>query len=193
LEADRVVLLLAGRDSVELPELSGVEELRLDGLGAADARALLTTVLPGRIDSEVVERIIVETGGNPLALVELPRGLSPGELAGGFGLLERLGLSGRIQESSRRRLEELGPDTRLLLLVAAVEEAGDVVLLRRACERLGIAPGGGGCGRKCGSDPDRSACAVLSPAGSFRGLRRSARAGAQAGTRGAWSGDRSGS
>jgi DNA-binding CsgD family transcriptional regulator len=138
LEADRVALVLAVRDSVEVKELSGITELRLDGLSAADSRQLLSSGLPGRVDERVIERILAETEGNPLALIELPRGMSAEELAGGFGLLEKLGLSGRIEASFRRRLEPLPVDTRRLLLVAAAEESGDAALLWQACALLGV-------------------------------------------------------
>ncbi len=90
------------------------------------------------LDDRVRERIIAETRGNPLALLELPRGLTPAELAGGFGLLDAPGLSGRIEQSFRRRLEALPPETQRLLLVAAAEPVGDPVLVWRAAKRLGI-------------------------------------------------------
>jgi DNA-binding CsgD family transcriptional regulator len=140
LEADAVALVLAARDSAEVKELSGLAELRLDGLSGPDSRRLLSSVLPGRVDERVVERILAETQGNPLALIELPRGRSAAELAGGFGLLEKLGLPGRIEESFRRRLEPLPAETRRLLLVAAAEESGDSGLLWQACALLGIGP-----------------------------------------------------
>ena len=141
LEADAVTLLLAGRDPAELKELSGIDALQVEGLTDAEARALLASVLPGRVDEQVMERLVAETEGNPLALIELPRGLTPRELAGGFGLLEKLGLSGRIEESFRRRLEDLPADTRTLLLAAAAEPVGDAGLLWRACELLDVGPG----------------------------------------------------
>jgi DNA-binding CsgD family transcriptional regulator len=140
LEADRVAMVLAARDSAEVKELSGLAELRLDGLSGGDARRLLLSGLPGRMDEQVVERILSETEGNPLALIELPRGMSAAELAGGFGLLEKLGLSGRIEESFRRRLEPLPAETRRLLLVAAAEPSGDAALLWQACSLLGVGP-----------------------------------------------------
>jgi DNA-binding CsgD family transcriptional regulator len=140
LEADAVALVLAARDSVEMKELSGLEELRLDGLSASVSRRLLSSVLPGQLDTRVVDRILAETEGNPLALIELPRGMSAAELAGGFGLLETLGLPGRIEESFRRRLEPLPAETRRLLLVAAAEPSGDAALMWQACARLGVDP-----------------------------------------------------
>src|SRR6266511_3912010 len=101
-------------------------------------RALLDATLTGPLDAQVRDRIVAETRGNPLALVELPRGLTPAELAGGFALPDAMPLSGRIEESFRRRLDALPADTRELLLVAAAEPVGDPVRVWRAAERLGI-------------------------------------------------------
>ena len=86
---------------------------------------LLDSALAGPLDARVRDRIVAETRGNPLALLELPRGLTPAELAGGFGLPGAAPLSGRIEESFRRRLEALPAGTRRLLLVAAADPAGD--------------------------------------------------------------------
>jgi DNA-binding CsgD family transcriptional regulator len=91
------------------------------------------------LDQDVRDRIVAETRGNPLALLELPRGLTPAQLTGGFGLLDAPGLSGRIEDSFRRRLAGLPADTQRLLLVAAAEPVGDPVLVWRAADRLGIA------------------------------------------------------
>ena len=91
-----------------------------------------------RLDERVLERIVVETRGNPLALLELPRGLTPAQLAGGFGLPAALPLSAGIEESFTRRLARLPRDARRLLLVAAAEPTGDLALLWRAAQRLGI-------------------------------------------------------
>ena len=120
-------------------ELQGLAEVVVEGLGEADARGLLASVLPHRLDELVLERIVSETHGNPLAVLELPRGLTPAQLAGGFGLPVSVPLAGRIEESFRRRLESLPSPSRLLLLVAAAEATGDPVLLWRAAELLGIA------------------------------------------------------
>jgi DNA-binding CsgD family transcriptional regulator len=134
--AEPVVMLFAAREPNDL--LAGLPELALEGLADADARALLSSVVPGRLDRRIAEQIIAETRGNPLALLELPRGLSAGQLAGGFGLPGALSLSGRIESSFLRRLEALPEDTRRLLLVAAAEPTGDPALLWRAAEGLGI-------------------------------------------------------
>jgi DNA-binding CsgD family transcriptional regulator len=133
---ESVALLLVTREPSE--ELTGFQELVVEGLGNGDARALLASAVRVPLDEGVRERIVAETRGNPLALLELPRGLSPAELAGGFGLPDAPELSGRIEHSFRRRLETLSPETQLLLLVAAAEPVGDSVLLWRAAGRLGI-------------------------------------------------------
>ena len=98
----------------------------VDGLDDDDARALLASAMPGRLDERVRDRIVAETRGNPLALLELPRGLTPAELAGGFGLPDARPLASRIEESFLRRLEALPAETQRLLLLAAAEPVGDV-------------------------------------------------------------------
>jgi DNA-binding CsgD family transcriptional regulator len=134
--AESVVMLFAARERSEL--LSGLPELVVEGLDKADARALLASVIPGRLDDGVADELLAETRGNPLALLELPRGLSAAQLAGGFGLPGALSLSGRIEESFLMRLEALPAETQRLLLAAAAEPLGDPALLGRAAERLGI-------------------------------------------------------
>ena len=137
--ADSIAMVFAVRDPAEQPELAGLPELRLSGLDDEDARSLLATVIPGRLDEPVRDRIVAETRGNPLALLELPRGLSAAQLAGGFGLPKPLPLAGRIEESFLRRLEDLPHDTRRLLLVAAAEPVGDPALMWRAATELRVA------------------------------------------------------
>jgi DNA-binding CsgD family transcriptional regulator/tetratricopeptide (TPR) repeat protein len=136
LEAESVGLVFAARAPGD--ELTGLPELVVEGLPEADARALLDAALTGPLDAQVTDRLVAETGGNPLALLELPRGLTPAELAGGFALPNAMALPGRIEESFRRRLEALPEETRSLLLVAAAEPVGDPVLLWQAAEQLGI-------------------------------------------------------
>ena len=114
-------------------------ELVVQGLRDADARALLASAMPGRLDGRVADQLLAEARGNPLALLELPRGLSPAQLAGGFGLPGALSLSGKIEDSFVKRLQALPEDTQQLLLVAAAEPTGDPGLLWRAAARLGIA------------------------------------------------------
>jgi DNA-binding CsgD family transcriptional regulator len=134
--AEPVGIVFAAREPSQ--ELRQLPDLELQGLRDGDARALLGSAVPFKLDVQVRDRIVVETGGNPLALLELPRGLTATELAGGFGVLEAQALSGRIEESFARRLEPLPEDTRRLLLVAAAEPIGDPLLLWSAAERLGI-------------------------------------------------------
>ena len=95
-------------------------------------------MLTGPLDPRVRDQIVSETRGNPLALLELPRGVTPAELAGGFGLPGAVPLSGRIEESFRRRLDALPTETRRLLQLAAADPVGDPVLVWRAAERLAI-------------------------------------------------------
>jgi DNA-binding CsgD family transcriptional regulator len=136
--AERVGLLFAVREPGDGVDLAGMDELVVRGLADADARALLDSVIVGPVDERVRHRIIAETRGNPLALLELPRALTPAELAGGFGLPQSLPLASRIEEGFLRRLEPLPADTRRFLLTAAAESVGDATLLWRALERLGI-------------------------------------------------------
>jgi DNA-binding CsgD family transcriptional regulator len=138
LMAEAVGLVFAVREPDEELELVGLPELVVGGLSEGDARALLDSAVPGRLDERVRDRIVAETRGNPLALLELPRGLTGAELAGGFGRLDARPLASRIEQSFLRRIEVLPADTQRLLIVAAAEPVGDVTLLWRAAERLGI-------------------------------------------------------
>jgi DNA-binding CsgD family transcriptional regulator len=134
--AERIAMLFAAREPVD--SLAGLAELRVEPLGHRDARALLDSALPSRLDERVLERIVLETRGNPLALLEFPRGLSPAQLAGGFGLTDAFPLSTGIEQSFTRRLRHLPRDARQLLLLAAAEPLGDSQLLWRAASLLGI-------------------------------------------------------
>jgi DNA-binding CsgD family transcriptional regulator len=136
LGAEAVAMVFAVREPRR--ELAGLPELVLEGLRDGDARALLLSVVNGRLDERVSERIVAETRGNPLALLELPRGLTRAELAAGFGHPASAPVIGRIEESFLRRLEPLPDASRQLLLVAAAEPLGDPLLLWRAAERLGL-------------------------------------------------------
>jgi DNA-binding CsgD family transcriptional regulator/tetratricopeptide (TPR) repeat protein len=136
--AEPVGLVFAAREPGD--ELRHVPDLEVHGLASGDARAMLNSTVRFALDAPVRDRIIAETRGNPLALLELPRGLTPTQLAGGFGMPEAGDLSKRIEKSYVGRLETLPEETRRLLLVAAAEPVGDPLLLKRACERLGIAP-----------------------------------------------------
>ena len=115
-----------------------------------DARALLSSAVTFKLDEGIRDRIIAEMRGNPLALLELPRGLTSRQLAGGFGLVGAQALTGRIEESFVRRLEPLADDVRRLLLVAAAEPVGDPLLLWGAAERLGIGSAAAGAAEAAG-------------------------------------------
>jgi predicted ATPase len=136
LAADPVGVVFAARVPGE--ELAGLPVLTVDGLAREDARALLDSTLARSLDARVRDQILVETRGNPLALLELPRGLSPTELAGGFGLPGAVPLTARIEESFRRQLGVLPAETRRLLQLAAADPTGDPALVWRAAERLQI-------------------------------------------------------
>jgi DNA-binding CsgD family transcriptional regulator len=136
--AEPVGLVFAAREPGE--ELQHVSELEVHGVRNGDARALLSSTVRFKLDERVRDRIIAEMRGNPLALLELPRGLTATQFAGGFGLLQPDALAGRVEESFVRRLDALSEDPRRLLLLAAAEPVGDPLLLWRAAERLGIGP-----------------------------------------------------
>jgi DNA-binding CsgD family transcriptional regulator len=134
--AEKIALVFGTRDPGDL--LAELPELHVLSLGHRDARTLLESALPARLDEDVLERIVVETHGNPLALLELPRGLTPTQLAGGFGLPAAVPLSASIEESFTRRLANLPGDARRFLLVAAADPVGDPALVWRAAQELGI-------------------------------------------------------
>src|SRR5246127_5188689 len=141
LAAGPVGLVVAAR--VAGQELAALPELVVEGLPEEDARALLESALTGPVDARVRDLLVAETRGNPLALLELPRGLAPAELAGGFGLPGAVSLPGRIEDSFGRQLGGLPEQNRRLLALAAADPTGDPLLVRRAAARLGIAVGAG--------------------------------------------------
>jgi tetratricopeptide (TPR) repeat protein len=137
LPADRVAMVFATRGPVA--DFEAMPELVVDGLHDGDAQTLLSAVLHVPIDTRVRDRIVAETRGNPLAIVEWPRGLTPAELAGGFGMPVVMPMTGQIEESFRRRLTELPEPAQRFLTIAAAEPTGDPVIVWRAAESLGIA------------------------------------------------------
>ncbi|GAA1533990.1 AAA family ATPase [Dactylosporangium maewongense] len=138
LDAESVALVFAARTPGGDRILADLPELRVDGLPEADARALLDSVLPGPVDDRVRDRIVAETRGNPLALLELPRERTAAELAFGFGGPGGAPVAGQVEEDFQRRVAALPADTRTLLAAAAVEPVGDPALLWRAAGRLGV-------------------------------------------------------
>ena len=141
LYAERVVLLFAVREpDGELPALAGLPELAVGGLDEDAALELLASLVPGRLSPAVGARIVAGTGGNPLALVEVARELSAGQLAGAVALPEPLHVGGSLEQVFSRRVARLPADTRLLLAVAAAEPTASAALLWRAAGELGIDP-----------------------------------------------------
>jgi DNA-binding CsgD family transcriptional regulator len=146
--ADPVGIVFVARNPGE--ELRHLPELEVRGLHNGDARALLGSVVRFRLDVQVRDRIVADARGNPLALLELPRGLTPTQLAGGYGLTGTHALSARIEDSFVRQLNALPEEERRLLVVAAAEPVGDPVRLWRAAEMLDIAPGSASAAQAAG-------------------------------------------
>ncbi|TDO46629.1 regulatory LuxR family protein [Kribbella sp. VKM Ac-2527] len=136
--ADRIGVVFGIREPVTGPEWRGFPELTVGGLTDRHARALLDAVVPGRLDEHVRDRIVAETRGNPLALLELPRGLTAAELAGGFERPDARPLASQIEQNFAQRVRLLPAETQRLLLTAAAEPVGDVPLLLRALAILGV-------------------------------------------------------
>jgi len=137
--AERIGMVFAARDGADGRGLEGLPGLSIHGLGDADARALLGESLHAPLDPAVMDQIVAETHGNPLALLELPRAMTPTELAGGFALSGTMSLPGRIEAGFIRRIALLPPPTQCLLLVASAESVGDPIVVWRAASSLGIA------------------------------------------------------
>jgi DNA-binding CsgD family transcriptional regulator len=136
--AEPLALVFAVREPSEELELRGLPALGIGGLSDADSRALLDSAVAGRLDEQVRDRIVAETRGNPLALLELPRGLTAEQLAGGFARPDARPLESRIEHSFLLRVQSLPVETRRLLFAAAADPLGDAALLKRAAARLGI-------------------------------------------------------
>ncbi|HZC51724.1 MAG TPA: AAA family ATPase, partial [Mycobacterium sp.] len=137
--AERVALVFAMRDPIAEHPLKGLRRLQVAALRDHDARVLLDSVTPGPLDERIRDRILAEARGNPLALLELPRGLTAAGMAGGFEPPDARPLTSQMELGFLRRIDSLPPQTQRLLVTAAAEPVGDVTLLRHAAERLGIA------------------------------------------------------
>ncbi|MEU5866909.1 LuxR family transcriptional regulator [Nonomuraea sp. NPDC047529] len=134
---EAVLLVFAVREPNQDTLLAGLPSLTVDGLAEADARELLAAATPGRLDSRVLDRIVAETRGNPLALLELSRS-GRAELLGGFAL-PATGADA-LQDRYERRIHALPEPARLLLLLAAADPTGDATLLWRVAHELGLGP-----------------------------------------------------
>lgn len=140
LAADSVAIVFAVRTPSSPPELDGLPVVELAGLSPRDAVALLGTVVPASIHPRARARVIAETRGNPLAILELPQSRTPEEIASGYLLATGNALAGELESTFRERLRDLPPDTRMLLLVAAAEPFADADVVARAGRSLGIHP-----------------------------------------------------
>jgi DNA-binding CsgD family transcriptional regulator len=140
LDADPVAILFGLRQPVVTLALDGLPQLALEGLAEPDAHALLRRAVPGPLDERVRDRIVGETRGNPLALVELSQSMSPAERAGGFAPPSPSDLPGRLTREYQRRVAALPEPTQQLMLLAAAEPLGDASVLWRAADRLSIEP-----------------------------------------------------
>jgi DNA-binding CsgD family transcriptional regulator len=136
--AESVAILVGLREPTTRDDFDGLPELLLQGLPEEDARTLLTRAVPGRLDERVSDRIVAETRGNPLALLDLPRSMSAAELAGGFELLADADLPRHLENHYLQVASELPEATQRLLLLAAAEPVGDPTLVWRAAYGLGI-------------------------------------------------------
>jgi DNA-binding CsgD family transcriptional regulator len=137
--AEPVGMVFTTRDGADTPGLGGLPELAVRGLADADAHELLEAGLHAPLDPAVMDRIVADTHGNPLALLELPRAMTPAELAGGFGLPGRMSVTSRIEAGFLRRISLLPAATQRLMLLLAVEPVGDPLVVWRAARSLGMA------------------------------------------------------
>lgn len=135
--ADPVALVFAARER-GAEELTGLPELGIRGLSDDDARQLLESVMMGAIDPPVRDRIVAETRGIPLAILEVPRSVSATELAGGFWVSGKRSSAAAIEDGIVDRIRSLPQPTKQLLLLAAAEPVGDAALFLRAAAHLGI-------------------------------------------------------
>ena len=136
--AESVLLLFAVRETADEQMFPGLPALTVEGVTDEDARALLTAAVPGHLDERVCDRIVAETRGNPLGLLELARGLNQAELAGGFAGPHTASLPGRLQDHYVQRVRALPEPTQRLMLLAAADPTGDATLLWRAAPTLSL-------------------------------------------------------
>src|SRR5262249_41916281 len=138
--AEPVGLVLAVREAADERLFPGLPALSVNGLTDEDARALLTAVVPGHLDERVCDRIVAETGGDPLGLLELATGMADAELAGGFAGPRQASLPGQLQDHYLHQVRVLPEPARQLMLLAAADPTGDATLLWRAAQTLGLGP-----------------------------------------------------
>jgi DNA-binding CsgD family transcriptional regulator len=137
--AEPVVILFAARDD-ELNRFapSDVPQLRLDGLSAEAVGSLLRERTDEILSDQVVEQLAAGTGGNPLALVELPARLSAEQLGGTSSLPENLPLSGRVERTFLDRCRRLSQAAQTLVLVASADDSGRLSVVVGASDLLSV-------------------------------------------------------
>ena len=140
LDADGIAMVLATRDMEPSMPSDPVPELVVGGLREPEAQELLPSVTEGTVSPYVADRLIAATGGNPLALVELARELTPDQLSGVSPLPEPLPVGHSLELVFSRQLNRLPPDRGLLLALAATEPSASQATLWRAAAQLGIDP-----------------------------------------------------
>jgi DNA-binding CsgD family transcriptional regulator len=150
LVAERIGLVVALRGAHGEVDFAGLPKLDVSGLGDVDAGHVLDSVVKGPLDPRVRDRIIAETRGNPLALLELPRAWTTAELAEGFEHQDQISLASRLEEGFGRRIAILPDDTQRLLAAAAAEPLGDATILWRAAAALGLGPNAGDAAQAAG-------------------------------------------
>jgi len=138
LHTEGIAMVFATREPNK--DFANLPELVLQGLADPDALKLLTSVVKDTLDARVCKRIITETRGNPLALTELSGELGTARFMDDLVPRDESSVSDQIEESFRRRIDELPSETQMLLLIAAAEPLGDPLLLWRAAACLGVAP-----------------------------------------------------
>jgi DNA-binding CsgD family transcriptional regulator len=138
LQGESVFLVLAVRETSEERLFPGLPELTLHGLEEGDAVALVAASVAGPLDPRVVGRLVAETGGNPLALLELLKGTSEAELAGGFAAPPGSTLAGPLTDHYVSVVRTLPEPAQRLMLLAAADPTGDATLLWRAAQLLGL-------------------------------------------------------
>ena len=168
--AESVAIVVAVREPNTRHDFDGLPELLLRGLAEEDARTLLMSAVPGRLDERVRDRIVAETRGNPLALLDLPRSMSAAELAGGFELLAATDLPRHLEDHYLRRAGELPEATQRLLLLAAAEPIGDATLVWRAASRARHREELARPGRRRATSRGRNPCPLPPSTGAIRGV-----------------------
>ena len=139
--AESVGIVVAMREPAAEHDFAGLPELHLEGLPEQDAGVLLRGAVMGRLDRRIRDRLVAESGGNPLALLELPGRMTAAELAAGFEFPGPGELPAHIEGHYLERIGELPEATQRFMLLAAAEPLGDAALVLRAGRTLGIETG----------------------------------------------------